>query len=78
MNITIKEVPGELHEKLRKVADQSGRSLNKQILYTLEQSVTPRKRNRTELLNRIKARRDQMKVWLDDESLKKAITEGRQ
>lgn len=77
MNITIKEVPTELHDRLRSVAQECGRSLNKQILHTLEQAVSPRKENRTDLMQRIKSRRDQMDVWIDDESLQKAISEGR-
>lgn len=78
MNITIKDVPEELHERLRKVADESGRSLNKQILYTLEHSIRSRKIDRLELLSRIKLRRSEMTAWLDDESLRSAIEEGRQ
>ena len=77
MNITVKDVPQDLHERLRQVADQSGRSLNKLILYTLEQSVSPRKIDRRDLLNRIRRRRADMSVWLEDEPLRAAIQEGR-
>ena len=77
MNITVKDVPQDLHERLRQVADQSGRSLNKLILYTLEQSVSPRKIDRRDLLSRIRRRRDDMSAWLEDEPLRAAIQEGR-
>lgn len=77
MNITVKDVPPALHERLRAVAERSGRSLNKLILYTLEQSVSPRQANPVELLGRVRRRRSEMKLWLDDESLEAAIDEGR-
>ncbi len=77
MNITIKDVPQELHERLRELADQSGRSLNKLILYTLEQSVLPRQVDRAALLGRIRRRRGDMTAWLEDVALQAAISKGR-
>ena len=77
MNITVKDVPQDLHKRLREVADQSGRSLNKLILYTLEQSLRPRKIDRSALLSRIRRRRGDMSAWLEDDSLRAAIQEGR-
>ena len=78
MNITLKEVPTELHDRLRLVAQESGRSLNKQILHTFEKAVSPQKESRSELMQRIRKRRDQMNEWIDDASLQNAISEGRQ
>ena len=77
MNITLKDVPQDLHERLRQIADQSGRSLNKLILYTLEQSVRPQKIDRHGLLSRIKRRRAGMSAWLEDDALRAAIQQGR-
>ena len=78
MNITVKDVPAELHARLREVAERSGRSLNKLILYTLEHAVRPRKCDRAELLSRITRRRSEMEIWLEDESLQSAIEDGRE
>ena len=77
MNITLKDVPQDLHQRLRQAADQSGRSLNKLILYTLEQSLRPQRIDRRRLLSRIKQRRAGMDAWLEDDSLRAAIQEGR-
>lgn len=77
MNITLKDVPQDLHERLRQIADQSGRSLNKLILYKLEQSVRSQRIDRQGLLSRIKRRRAGMSAWLEDDSLRAAIQEGR-
>ena len=77
MNITLKDVPDALHRRLRKLADQSGRSLNKMILFTLEQSVQPRRVDRAALVGRIQKRRNRIDAWLEDEPLRTAIQEGR-
>lgn len=77
MNITVKDVPEELHRRLREAADQSGRSLNKMILFALEQSFAPRRVDRGPLVGRIRRRREGMGVWLEDDSLRAAIDEGR-
>lgn len=77
VNITVKDVPPELHERLRRAADETGRSLNKMILYTLEHALAPRRVRRAELLRRIRRRRDAMGSCLDDDALRAAIREGR-
>ena len=77
MNITIKEVPEDLHERLREAAGRTGRSMNKLILHTLEKAVSPRKVDRVELLDRIRRRRAGMAIWIDDHSLHDAIHDGR-
>jgi hypothetical protein len=78
MNITIKEVPKELHERLREVADETGRSLNKLILVTLERALVPRKADRRALMQRIRTRRGTMDSILDDATLARAIQGGRE
>jgi hypothetical protein len=78
MNITVKDVPKELHERLKIAANDTGRSLNKLILITLERALTPRKTDRQELLQRIRARRATMGSVLEDSGLAAAIGEGRE
>ena len=78
MNITVKNVPADLHERLRSVADETGRSLNKLILITLERALVPQKINRAELLRRIRTRRGSMDPILDDIGLGSAIEGGRE
>ncbi len=77
MNITVKDVPQELHQRLREAAVQSGRSLNKLILCTLERSFFPRRVDRGELIAKIRKRRESMDVWIQDGALSRAIKEGR-
>ncbi len=44
MNITIKDIPEELHAILRHQAEVNGRSLNKQILFSLDRICRPKKK----------------------------------
>ena len=78
VNITVKDVPPALHERLREAADRSGRSLNKMILFTLERALTPQRTDRQRLMSRIRDRRVAMPLLLDDEFLATAIREGRE
>jgi antitoxin FitA len=77
-NITLKDVPDDLHERLRAAAEASGRSLNKLILTTLERSLGPRRIDRLDLIERIQNRRATMDRVLDDALLEEAIREGRE
>jgi plasmid stability protein len=77
-NITLKDVPEDLHERLRVAAEASGRSLNKLILTTLERSLGPRRIDRLDLIERIRNRRATMDRILDDALLEEAIREGRE
>lgn len=78
MNLTLKDIPETLHHRLREEADLSGRSLNKLILYTLEQTFCAQPTDRRILLDRIRRRREAQTLWLNDASLERAIEEGRE
>ena len=78
VNITLKDIPKGLHERLRATAKRTGRSLNKQILFTLDQAISPKKTSRAALLDRIQRRRDEMTLCFDDKSLQDAINDGRE
>ena len=51
--------------------------MNKLIVHTLEKAVSPRRVDRVELLNRIRCRREGMAIWIDDDSLRDVIHNGR-
>jgi hypothetical protein len=76
-NITLKDVPDDLHQRLRAAAVGTGRSLNKMILTLLETAVGPYKSDRLVLLDRIRTRRSKLHRFMDDASLEEAIEEGR-
>ena len=77
MNVTLKDFPDDLHSTLKEVAERSGRSLSRQIIYTLEGAVRPRRTDEDTLLQRIKANRQQSSQHIDQRFLEEAINEGR-
>jgi plasmid stability protein len=78
-NITLRDIPTELHKKLRAEAEVHGRSLNKEILLRLKVSLMQRPaRSASEILAASDRVRRRLKgVWLDDATLEAARREGR-
>ena len=77
MNVTLKEFPPDLHSRLKSLAEESGRSLNRQIVYLLDASTSPRKVDDSDLLHRIKANRQRIGGRIDMKFLEQAISDGR-
>lgn len=77
MNVTLKEFPPDLHSRLKALAEGSGRSLNRQIIYLLDAATSPRKVDDSDLLHRIKANRQRTSSGIDQEFLEQAISDGR-
>lgn len=75
--LTIKGIPDELLDVLRRSAEANHRSLNAEVIHRLQQSV-PRKLDTDELLRRAAAVRELMPdVYLTEQDLRKAKDEGR-
>lgn len=77
MNITLKDIPNNLHQRLRQRAESHGRSLNKEVLTILDSAVNPIKRKPQELLAQIEERRNRMTTTIDPQELEEIISEGR-
>lgn len=77
MNLTIKDVPPELHETLKRLAEENGRSFNRQIIFSLEQSSRPRRVDPGLALQRIHELRENIGTYLTDSDLRKFKEEGR-
>ena len=78
MNVTLKDIPSDLHQQLRLRAQSHGRSLNKEVLTILESVISPVKRSPKDLLKQIEARREQMNVYLTEDTINDVISEGRE
>ena len=78
-SLTIRDIPEDLHVTLRQEAAANGRSINKEVLLLLRTAlVTRRQKDPGENLRRAQALRKRMKgVWIDEEFLQKAKSEGR-
>lgn len=77
MNITVRDVPKALHDRLRATARESGRSVNRLILATLEKSLLPTRHRHEDLLARIRQRRELLPVRLSLKDVQAAVDEGR-
>lgn len=77
MNITLKEFPSDLHYRLKNMAENDGRSLNRQIIHLLDVAVSPKVTDDAALLHRIKLNRQRSHATIDQATLAKAIQEGR-
>ena len=77
--LTLKGIPDDLLERLRKRAELHRRSLNGEALFVLEQSVGPKLIDPAEMLSRVRAVRAEMGNVppLTPEQMEEVINEGR-
>jgi plasmid stability protein len=77
-NLTIKNMPGDLYDQLRRKATEDRRSMNGEAIFLLEQAVRERPRDALSLLARADALRARVPgVWATDDEIEAAIDEGR-
>lgn len=77
-NITIKDIPPELHQRLKERAARNRRSLNSEVIRCLEDAVGPRKVSVEQELENINVLRESLKGYkLSNEFLKRAKDQGR-
>jgi plasmid stability protein len=78
MNLTIKDLPGPLHKKLKARAASSKRSLNWEVIDLLEMAVEMAPQNVQELIKQIDRVHGRIKVRpLNEDILRRAKSEGR-
>lgn len=78
INITVKNIPPDLHKDLKSSAARHRRSLNSEIIALLEERLRPRKRPPEEVLAAARVLRERMKgVWITPEMIDRARREGR-
>ena len=80
--LTIRNVPENLHERLKAEAEANRRSLNQQTIVLLEAGLEAGlegggKPEIHELLRRVDERRSRMKSFQSPEKIRAAINEGR-
>ncbi len=77
MNVTLKEIPPELHKRIKEAAARSGRSLNRQIIHMLQISLEPNKASKDELVTRIQQRRGRLGGFVESAEVLEGIEDGR-
>ena len=76
--ITIKNVPDDLYEKLKKRAEEHGRSMNNEVIFCLKRTLQGARIDPETFLARVEALQQQIALPpLTDELLRAAREEGR-
>ncbi len=80
INFTIKNIPTELHKKLKKEAKLHHRSINKEILLQLETVLSKPQFNSQKAFEDAEAHRKKLKklsIWITNADIEKAKNWGR-
>lgn len=76
--LTIKNVPDALYQQLKESAAKHRRSINNEAIVSLERALGKTTEiDREALLERIRARREKMNIFLTAEDIQRAKNEGR-
>ena len=79
-SITIKNIPGDLYDELKRVAQQNRRSLDHEVITLLAERLCLKKMSHEKLLVRARACREMTKelgIFLTPDEIESAIDEGR-
>jgi len=76
-NITVKNIPKPIYEKLKKQAEARHRSMNSEIIACLEKAVEPNRVSDNEILYEARMARKMAKKALNTEDIQNAIDKGR-
>lgn len=76
-NFTLKNIPDELYEKVKKGAARNNRSVNGEIISILSAATTPNRPPVGVLLARARALRERTRGLITDEFIDQAKREGR-
>lgn len=77
-SVTLKKIPPELYEKVKRSARQNHRSINSEIIVCLEKVLSNRRIDPEEFLVRVERLQEQISLpRLTDDELRKAKEKGR-
>ena len=76
--LTIKNIPTELYNELKNVAEQHHRSINSEVIICLKETLFPKRISAEDRLTNIRALRSRIKPNIvTTRDIEKAINEGR-
>lgn len=79
-SITVKGIPEELHQRLKEIAKENGRSLNQEIVFQLRSAALRSQRDRADLAARNAEslrRQAAAGIWITEEEINRWKREGR-
>lgn len=76
-NITIKGIPDDVYESIRKKAELNHRSINSEVIVNLKKAVQSKPVDSSQIIHQAKKLRERAKGALSLEEVQLAIEEGR-
>ena len=78
-NITVRDIPEEIYQKIKQAAIANRRSINSEILYGLEQNYSKLQQDKKITLENVRRLRAKIKgkIYLTEAEISKAKSEGR-
>lgn len=76
-NITIRNIPDEVYEKLKKQADLHHRSINSEVIFYLKKIVQSNRRDPEQVITRAKRIKQKANGSLSMDEIQQAIDQGR-
>ena len=76
-NITIRDIPDEVYQKIKKQADLHHRSINSEVIVYLKKWVQSNRRDPEQIISRAKRIKQKAKGALSIDQIQQAIDEGR-
>jgi len=78
VTITVKNIPDELYQRLKSVAESNRRSVNSEVIKCIEDAVQARRIDPEEMIANARRLRELTSQYpVDDEELSRAKAEGR-
>lgn len=77
INITIRDIPNDVYEKLKKQADLHHRSINSEVIVYLKQLVQSNRRDINQIIARANRLKQKASGTISIEEIQQAIDEGR-
>lgn len=76
-NITIRDIPDDIYEKLKLQAELHHRSINSEVIVYLKKMVQSHRRDPDQIIDRAKKLKEKAKGSLSIEQIQEAIDRGR-
>jgi plasmid stability protein len=76
-NITIRDIPDEIYQRIKYQAELHHRSINSELIVNLKRSVKAHRKNPNQIIAKAKKLKQQAKGSLSMDEIQKAIGEGR-
>ena len=76
-NITIRDIPDEVYQKIKKQAELHHRSINSEVIVYLKKLVQSKRRDPEQIISRAKRIKQKAKGALSIDQIQQAIDQGR-